>query len=69
MEEVIQNVFGYIDELDDEDLRNLKEQLMNDIEYLKQTKDNKNQLSFELDRLKYVKKLMEERKIEDIKKI
>ena len=70
MKETRQNIFGYIDDLSNSELNQLQEQLVSDIEYLKQTNDKKN-LDFEIERLRYVVKVLKERKQnqEQIKKL
>ena len=54
------NLFGYIDELAIEDLYMLQQNLLMDIEYLKM-QNNEKQLDFEIERLRYVNKLVKER--------
>lgn len=61
-----ENVFGYIDELNNEELYNLKEQIIKDIEFLKKTK-NKNDLIFEIERLRYISNLLKSRENINIK--
>ena len=61
-----ENVFGYIDELNNEELYNLKEQIIKDIEFLKKTK-NKNDLNFEIERLRYISNLLKSRENINIK--
>ena len=70
MEDNSQNIFGYIDDLSNSELNQLQEQLVSDIEYLKQINDKKN-LDFEIERLRYVVKVLKERKQnqEQIKKL
>lgn len=70
MEDNSQNIFGYIDDLSNSELNQLQEQLVSDIEYLKQTNDKKN-FDFEIERLRYVVKVLKERKQnqEQIKKL
>ena len=54
------NVFGYIDELTKEELYKLQDVLVNEIENLKYQDDRKN-LEFEIERLRYVKKVLKEK--------
>ena len=70
MEDNSQNIFGYIDDLSNSELNQLQEQLVSDIEYLKQT-NYKKSLDFEIERLRYVIKVLKERKQnqEQIKKL
>lgn len=56
-----ENVFGYIDDLNDNELADLKNQLASDIEFLKEINDKKNR-DFEIERLRYASKLLNERK-------
>ena len=62
------NVFGYIDDLTEEELLNLQDQLVDDIEYLKEIKDRKNS-DFEIERLRYVKKVLKEINTDQKKKL
>lgn len=68
MDEINQNLFKYIDDLDNEQLVSLQNQIIADIEYLKEIKDKKN-LDFEIERLRYIRNLFKERKEIDIKKM
>lgn len=68
MQEKEENVFGYIDDLDEDELCNLQEQLIEDIEYLKQINDRKS-LNFEIERLRYLKKVLETKKEKELKTI
>ena len=61
MKDNSQNVFGYIDDLNNSELNQLQKQLVSDIEYLKQINDKKN-LDFEVERLRHVVKVLKERK-------
>ena len=56
----IQDVLSYIDELNDDELKNLKDQIIRDIDFLKHT-NNENQLNFETERLKRISKVLKER--------
>jgi len=60
MEKKEYNLFGYIDELAIEDLYMLQQSLLQDIEYLKMQNNDK-QLDFEIERLRYVNKLVKEK--------
>ena len=60
MEEKENNVFGYIDELNKEELYKLQDVLVSEIENLKYQNDRKN-LDFEIERLRYVKKELKEK--------
>lgn len=68
MVENANNVFGYIDDLNVNELVHLQEQLISDIEYLKQINDKKN-LEFEIERLRRVVKVLKDRKEDQIKKL
>lgn len=68
MDEITQNLFKYIDDLDNEQLINLQNQIIADIEYLKEIKDKKN-LDFEIERLRYIRNIFKERNEIDIKKL
>ena len=56
----IQDVLSYIDELNEDELKNLKDQIIRDIDFLKHT-NNENQLNFETERLKRISKVLKER--------
>ncbi len=59
-------LFSYIDELDDDEIINFRNELISDIEYLKETKNNY-QLEFEFIRLKYVEDLINQRQIDEMR--
>ena len=56
-------LFCYIDELDNMELINFTDELLSDIEYLKEIKE-KNQLEFEFRRLGYALNIIKERNID-----
>ena len=59
MNKQYENLFGYLDELTFEELCNFQKVLISDIEYSKIKKDNN--IDFEVERLKYVTKLIEQK--------